>query len=100
MSTIEEERYAKAWRNDRSRGFVWLGVVFSLFPLAWLTPRSTGKLVIAVWVGVLILATIHWGRFRCPRCDNFFHWRKPTFDRQVGGVYCAHCKLPRRSAAP
>lgn len=112
MAPADESRqYAAAW-NDRKRRFLiyvvainsfWLLVLGGI--LAQANPRfdlpgRTVILAFVLWFVAQVAAGVWLNRFRCPRCGDFFYWKKWSWkiEKTKNKRQCRHCGLIQDSA--
>jgi hypothetical protein len=107
----EHPDYAVAWRDYRRRrriffliflgGLPWIYVLYGLIGvrIAALTGIKPGYFfwpIVGSWVLAWLAAQIRLMLFRCPRCNNLFHYFRGNI--VVGTTHsrrCMNCGLPR-----
>ncbi|HEY1507244.1 MAG TPA: hypothetical protein VGF92_23280 [Stellaceae bacterium] len=106
-SGVEQQRYARAWRAMRNRGYLFLlvllgGAAVVLGPVMVVDPALIGHHIPLLLTGMtvwLLLATatgFYAARFKCPRCGDYFNGSSHRL-RWFATERCSHCGLPAKS---
>ncbi|HWE74601.1 MAG TPA: hypothetical protein VG328_15675 [Stellaceae bacterium] len=104
---IDQENYARAWRDLRNRGALFLVVLLGGAAIVLGPPMVVNPNLIENHIKLLLTGMILWlllalatglyaARFTCPRCGDYFNGSANRL-RWFATERCLHCQLPAKS---